>query len=78
MVGDCPAGQRPAAPKLLPFEIAHVLRRLEGAGSASGRWPALAHHDPLPLDFAPWPYLGLAGAAWPQRGSLSVYDRQDA
>lgn len=66
--------ERPAAPELLPFEAANVLRRLEAAGRLSREMASLAHRDLLSLDVALWPYLALAEAAWRQRGSLSLYD----
>ncbi len=83
LVDDGPGGEwsadalrsdRSVGPALLPFEVANVLRRLEGGRRLSRDMASLAHHDLLRLDIALWPYLALSELAWQQRGSLSLYD----
>jgi predicted nucleic acid-binding protein len=68
------AGCALAAPELLPFETANVLRRLEQGGQLSSETAALAHGDLLDLPVQLWPYAALAAAAWRLRGSLTLYD----
>jgi predicted nucleic acid-binding protein len=63
-----------AAPQLLAFEVANVLRRLATAGRLVDEVASLAHQDLLRLDLVLWPYLPLAEEAWRARGSVSVYD----
>ena len=63
-----------AAPELLPFEVANVLRRLELAGRISAETAALAHSDLIDLPVQLWPYAALASGAWQLRGSLTLYD----
>ena len=62
-----------AAPELLLFEVANVLRRLEVSGRISAETAALAHGDVLDLPVQLWPYAPLAEQAWRLRGSL-MYD----
>ena len=62
-----------AAPELLLFEVANVLRRLEVSGRISAETAALAHGDVLDLPVQLWPYAPLAEEAWRLRGSL-MYD----
>lgn len=64
----------PAAPELLPFEVANVLRRLEGRPGLPRELVEQAHQDLLRLDVALWPYLAVADGAWLKRGSLTMYD----
>jgi predicted nucleic acid-binding protein len=68
------AGSHLAAPELLLFEAANVLRRLETGGQLAAETAALAHGDLLDLAVQLWPYVALADAAWRLRGSLTVYD----
>lgn len=63
-----------AAPELVLFEAANVLRRLSSGGILSVQLAGLAHHDLLLLDLTLWPYGALAQTAWARRGSLSMYD----
>lgn len=67
-------GERPAAPELLPFEVANVLRRLDAPRGPARGMASLAHQDLLRLDVSLWPYLAVADVAWQQRGSLSMHD----
>ena len=63
-----------AAPELLPFEVANVLRRLAAGEKLVDEVARAAHHDLLRLDVALWPYQPLADEAWRNRGSLSMPD----
>ena len=67
-------GSALAAPELLPFEAANVLRRLELSGKLTAESAALAHRDLLDLAVQLWPYATLAAGAWRLRGSLTAYD----
>jgi predicted nucleic acid-binding protein len=63
-----------AAPALLSFEAANIIRRHELAGLATPDQAAQAHADLLDLDVEQWPYQLLAGRAWELRRNLSSYD----
>jgi predicted nucleic acid-binding protein len=63
-----------AAPTLLPYETANVLRRHELAGQISSDQAAQAHADLLELEVELWPYDLLAARAWELRHNLSIYD----
>jgi predicted nucleic acid-binding protein len=63
-----------AAPTLLSFEVANVIRRHELAGIVSADQAAQAHADLLDLEVEQWPYELLAGRAWELRRNLSSYD----
>ena len=65
---------RLAAPHLVLFEVANVLRRHELAGIISADQAAQAHADLLDLALELWPYEPLALRAWELRGSVTVYD----
>lgn len=68
------SGSDLAAPELLLFETANVLRRLELGGQLAPETAALAHGDLLDLAVQLWPYAALAAGAWRLRGSLTLYD----
>lgn len=68
------AGHALAAPEVLPFETANVLRRLELAGQLAPETASLAHGDLLDLVVQLWPYAALAADSWRLRGSLTLYD----
>lgn len=68
------AGSALAAPDLLPFEAANVLRRLELGGHIAPDTAALAHGDLLDLVVQLWPYASLAAQAWRLRGNLTLHD----
>lgn len=68
------AGNGLAAPELLPFEVANVLRRLELSGRLTADSAELAHGDLLDLDVQLWPYATLGSGAFRLRGSLTAYD----
>lgn len=63
-----------AAPSLLPYESANVIRRHERAGSISADQAAQAHADLLDLAIEYWPYELLAARAWELRDNLTSYD----
>jgi predicted nucleic acid-binding protein len=63
-----------AAPSLVAFEAANIIRRHELAGIVSADQAAQAHADLLDLAIEPWPYELLAARAWELRHNLSSYD----
>jgi predicted nucleic acid-binding protein len=67
-------GVQLAAPDLLPYETANILRRHELADLVSADVAAQAHADLQDLAIELWPYELLADRAWALRGNLSVYD----
>ena len=68
------AGTELAAPSLLAFEVANIIRRHELAGLVGADQAAQAHADLLDLAIEPWPYELLAARAWELRRNLSSYD----
>ena len=63
-----------AAPNLVAFETANIIRRHELAGVVSADQAAQAHADLLDLAIEYWPYEILATRAWELRRNLSSYD----
>jgi predicted nucleic acid-binding protein len=63
-----------AAPHLMPFEAADVLRRAARRGDISDDVARLAHADLLDLTVDLVDYEALAPRAWALRESLAVYD----
>jgi predicted nucleic acid-binding protein len=63
-----------AAPDLLPFEVANVLRRHQAHGALSPDVATLAHTDLLDLVVELFPYEAIADRVWELRGSLPSYD----
>lgn len=63
-----------AAPSLLPFEAANIIRRHEVAGLITADQAAQAHSDLLDLAIEQWPYDLLAPRAWQLRRNLTTYD----
>ncbi len=63
-----------AAPALVAYETANVIRRHELAGQISPDQSAQAHADLLDLAIELWPYDVLATRAWELRLNLSIYD----
>lgn len=63
-----------AAPALMPYEVANVLRRIELSGRISADVATLAHADlvTLPVDLAP--YVPCATRSWALRPALTAYD----
>lgn len=68
------SGAELAAPALLPFEVANVLRRHERQDLISADQAAQAHADLLDLAIEYWPYELLAQRAWELRHGLTSYD----
>jgi predicted nucleic acid-binding protein len=67
-------GAELAAPSLIGFEAANIMRRLELAGLVSSDQAAQAHQDLRDLTIEEWPYELLAGRGWELRRNLSIYD----
>jgi predicted nucleic acid-binding protein len=63
-----------AAPALITYETANVIRRHELTGEISPDQAAQAHADLLDLTVELWPYDLLASRAWELRQNLSIYD----
>jgi predicted nucleic acid-binding protein len=68
------AGCSLAAPSLICFESANIIRRQEIAGNVSADQAAQAHADLLDLAIEQWPHELLAARAWELRHNLTVYD----
>ncbi len=68
------AGSDLAAPNLVDFESANIIRRHERAGIISADQAAQAHVDLLDLTIELWPYELVAARAWELRHNLSSYD----
>ena len=73
-VTDALGGADLAAPSLVGFEAANIIRRHELAGLVSADQAAQAHADLLALAIEHWPYELLAARAWELRRNLSIYD----
>jgi predicted nucleic acid-binding protein len=67
-------GSQLAAPNLIRFEVANIIRRHELAGAVSSDQAAQAHADLLDLAIEEWPYEPLAKRAWALRRNLTIYD----
>lgn len=67
-------GAELAAPSLIGFEAANIIRRHELAGAISTDQSAQAHEDLLDLTIEEWPHELLARRAWELRRNLSIYD----
>lgn len=71
---DALTGADLAAPSVLPFEAANIIRRHELAALISADQAAQAHSDLLDLAIEQWPYDLLAPRAWQLRKNLTTYD----
>ena len=71
---DALTGADLAAPAVLPFEAANIIRRRELAGLITADQTAQAHSDLLDLAIEQWPYELLAPRAWQLRQNLTTYD----
>lgn len=67
-------GAELAAPSLIGFETANIIRRHELAELISPDQAAQAHADLLDLQIEQWPHELIARRAWELRHNLSVYD----
>lgn len=63
-----------AAPDLVLYESANILRRHELAGLITHDQAEQAHLDLLDLAIEQWPYEAYAPRAWELRRNLSIYD----
>ena len=63
-----------AAPSLLVFEAANIIRRHELAALITTDQAAQAHADLLDLAVEEWPYHLLASRVWQLRRNLTAYD----
>ena len=63
-----------AAPTLMAYEAANIIRRQESAGLISQDQAGQAHADLLDLAIEQWPYETVAARAWQLRRNLSIYD----
>lgn len=68
------AGSELAAPSLLLYETANIIRRHELAGLIVSDQARQAHGDLLDLPIEQWPYETVAGRAWELRSNLTIYD----
>lgn len=71
---DALRGSHIAAPSLVTFECANIIRRLELAGLVGTDQAVQAHADLLDLAIESWPYELLASRVWELRRNLSSYD----
>jgi predicted nucleic acid-binding protein len=63
-----------AAPAVVTYEAANVMRRHELGGIVSADQAAQAHADLHALAIELWPHELLASRAWELRHNLSIYD----
>jgi predicted nucleic acid-binding protein len=68
------SGTTLAAPQLVLFEVANVLRRHALAGLLDETQATLAHADLCSLPLQLWPYAPLAERAWQLRHNVTIYD----
>ncbi|GIF66465.1 ribonuclease VapC9 [Asanoa ishikariensis] len=73
-VAETVTGSRLAAPELMPFEAANILRRHALAGLLDNTAAALAHADLVDLPVDLFSYRGLDERVWELRANLTVYD----
>ena len=71
---DAMTGSTLAAPSMMTFECANVIRRHESAGLIGVEQAAQAHADLLDLVVERWPYEAVATRAWQLRRNLTNYD----
>jgi predicted nucleic acid-binding protein len=67
-------GAELAAPSLVGYETANIIRRHELAGMISHDQAEQAHADLLDLAIERWPHETIAPRAWELRRNLSIYD----
>jgi predicted nucleic acid-binding protein len=73
-VTDQLSGRDLAAPSLIAYETANIIRRHERAALIGPDQAVQAHADLLDLPVEHWPYDLLAPRAWELRHNLSSYD----
>ena len=65
---------RLAAPSLMPYEVANILRRQVLTGTLDASVASLAHTDLAAMAIDLCPYDALAERAWMLRDNLTIYD----
>ncbi|HEU0103300.1 MAG TPA: type II toxin-antitoxin system VapC family toxin [Mycobacteriales bacterium] len=73
-VGARLASARAAAPELVMYEAANVLRRQVAQGRLTAVEAGLAHADLQALTIDLWPYAVCSDRVWQLRGNLTAYD----
>ena len=73
-VAELCAGRPLAAPHLLPFEVANVLRRHEVGGRLDPTAARLAHQDLLDLHVELWPFRAVASRVRALQANVTAYD----
>lgn len=73
-VAEQSVGRTLAAPELVMYETANVVRRRAGAGAISQAEATLAHDDLRALPLQLWPYSTGAERGWQLRHTVTVYD----
>jgi predicted nucleic acid-binding protein len=63
-----------AAPSLLHFEAANVIRRLAAIQKLEQSEASLAYRDLQDMRVQVWPYEALSTRIWELRGSINCYD----
>lgn len=71
---DTLSGRRLAAPALVYFETANIIRRHEAARIVTADQATLARADLLALTIEEWPYRVLTGRVTELRRNLTAYD----
>ncbi len=73
-VADVLRGATLAAPRLMPFEAANILRRLQLVGVLDRSAATTAYHELLETAVKLWPQRPLASRAWELRDNTTYYD----
>jgi predicted nucleic acid-binding protein len=68
------AAEALAAPELMLFEAANLLRRLVLRGGRDAASASLAHADLLAMSVERYPYSFMARRAWQLRDNLTLFD----
>lgn len=68
------AGERLAAPHLMPVEVANILRKAELVGEVSAETAALAYADLVDLPVDLYPFEPFGQRVWSLRHTVSAYD----
>lgn len=68
------SGSTLAAPELMPYEAANIIRRHQLAGTISADQAVQAHADLLDLPVERWPYEALEERSWQLRENFSIHD----
>jgi predicted nucleic acid-binding protein len=67
-------GSELAAPALVDWEAANIMRRHELAGLITSDQASQAHADLQDLAIEKWPYELVAARSWRLRANLTIYD----